>query len=253
MLGMLSASPALLVGCQSGTPVGSGSPATPSGPVATPSCGPSGIAGDMDPPSAENIIDPHTLTLSGDGSEIATFHGRHVVVFSTGTGRIVRTSGTNQGLTYNDGTLAWSPTEALFARDICNIDVALLDSSSFDLLAALDGHTGRQVSDGVMSLSYLAFSRDGALLASSAQDRGVVIWNVADRTKRHSLKPDTGAGPFVAFSPDGGRLITGDLNRPPQVWDVSSGKLIATLDQVERSMHPSWSPDGALLAFSDWS
>lgn len=62
------------------------------------------------------------------------------------------------------------------------------------MLAALDGHTGRQVSDGVMSLSYLAFSRDGALLASSAQDRGVVIWNVADRTKRHSLKPDTGAG-----------------------------------------------------------
>ena len=72
---------------------------------------------------------------------------------------------------------------------------AVADSSTWSRLDTLKGHTGNVYS--------VAFSPDGALLASGANDHTVVLWEVATGKRLHTLKGHTEWGTPVAFSPDG--------------------------------------------------
>jgi WD40 repeat protein len=55
---------------------------------------------------------------------------------------------------------------------------------------------------------------------------------------------------FVAFSPDGARLVTASSDRMMRLWDIAGGRELATLAHPEPVASATFSPDGTRLATS---
>jgi WD40 repeat protein len=95
----------------------------------------------------------------------------------------------------------------------------------------------------------VAFSPDGALLATASADRTARVWETTSGQHRGTLEGHTGGVRGVAFSPDGALLATASADRTARVWETTSGQHRGTLEG-----HTDWvrgvafSPDGALLA-----
>ena len=80
----------------------------------------------------------------------------------------------------------------------------------------LTGHTD--------SVYGVAFSADGALLATASADRTVRLWNVATGQPHGApLKGHTDAVRGVAFSADGTLLATASADRTVRLWNVATG------------------------------
>jgi WD40 repeat protein len=112
-------------------------------------------------------------------------------------------------------------------------------------LVGLHGHTG--------PVTQLAWSPDGKLLASAAQDKTVRVWEVATGQELYVLKTDLLSfqmGPVV-WSPDGKRLAVDHEDGKAQIVDATTGRKQHTLDAggtASGSLRLIWSPDGKRLA-----
>ena len=107
--------------------------------------------------------------------------------------------------------------------------------------------------DRLGSVSSVAFSPDGALLASASSrpDGTIVLWDMARRQPRGDPLTGHGEGVLsVAFSPDGTLLASGSYDRTIVLWDVASGQRLGPqLLGHEGFVHSvAFSPDGATLA-----
>ena len=99
----------------------------------------------------------------------------------------------------------------------------------------------------------IAFSHDGAMLASSstggdADGWHVVLWDVKTRQKIATLPGHETFAGSIAFSPDD-RILAATSEKTIKLWDVKTKQPIATLEG-----HKAWvesiafSPDGTMLA-----
>ena len=123
----------------------------------------------------------------------------------------------------------------------------------------LEGHSGYCPS--------LAFSRDGALLASGSRDGTAIIWSTKTWKPLRTLQNrDRGTADFddlmidpygvkpqfvecVAFAPDGKTLAMASAGATVQLWDVATGKLRATLrGHSSAVLAVAFAPDGRTLA-----
>jgi len=86
-----------------------------------------------------------------------------------------------------------------------------------------------------VAVSSVAFSPDGKLIATGADDNLIRIWRVGDGTLVRTIGGDEGLEGdrprinSIGFSPDGRLIVSGSAGSKAALWDVSSGDEVAEL------------------------
>jgi WD40 repeat protein len=139
------------------------------------------------------------------------------------------------------GSVLYAPDGTRIAVSL-GTTVQLRDGASLDPGPNLVGHTG--------DVGALAFSPDGALLATGAQnDPQIRIWTTATGREVQVLDGHTDWIRSLAFSPDGALLASGAADRTIRLWDTGSWQEIALLEgHTDLIGNIDFSPDGELLA-----
>ena len=123
--------------------------------------------------------------------------------------------------------------------------VKLWDLERGEEVRSLDGH--------ITPVAALAFSPDGALLASGGVKYSTVIklWDVDSGQDLRTFTGHTDNVQDLRFSPDGELLASASADRTVRLWNVKEGRAAYTLaGQTESVYSLAFSPDGALLASS---
>ncbi|EMD38758.1 hypothetical protein CERSUDRAFT_112472 [Gelatoporia subvermispora B] len=101
---------------------------------------------------------------------------------------------------------------------------------------SLDDMPGHQ-----SSVTCLAYSKDGTLVASGGADRRIIIWDALTGEHKQTLEGHDSGILNIVFSPDGERLISVANQDHCRVWDLSSGRMITSITHK----------DAYLAAFSE--
>ena len=185
-------------------------------------------------------IDSNIVAFSPDGKTLVT--GTSVQDIATQTAII----------TLESSIVAFSPDGTTLAA--ANNDhtfkihkVKLWDIATRRNIATFEGHT--------RSIRSLAFSPDGAILASGSFDGTVKLWDMPSRGNIATIEVKNkihGWVYSVAFSPNGSLLALGQGNEgsPGRVklWDVVTRRNIATFEHIYSVTSVAFSPDRAILA-----
>ena len=151
----------------------------------------------------------------------------------------------------NPNMLVFSPDSRLLVSVSDDETVRMWDPASGTLLRTLEGHESRvQLAD---------FSPDGALLATGGANSGVILWNAA--TGEQVRKVGTDATPLaLAFSPDraappeqsggGGSTLAVARGSGVEIWQISDGALLRTLETDGRVRSLAFSMDGKRIALT---
>jgi WD40 repeat protein len=95
----------------------------------------------------------------------------------------------------------------------------------------------------------VAFSPDGALLATASTDKTARLWDPATGECVRTLTGHAKAIHGVTFSPDGQLLATASDDRTTKLWDPATGECLRTLTGHAAGLRGvAFSPDGRLLA-----
>ncbi len=97
-----------------------------------------------------------------------------------------------------------------------SIGIELREAESFELVRFLSGHTG--------TVTSVAFSPDGSLLASGSWDQTIKLWEVATGQEVRTLSGHSSTVSSVAFSPDGRLLASGSWDGTVLLWDATRFK-----------------------------
>jgi WD40 repeat protein len=111
-----------------------------------------------------------------------------------------------------------------------------------ELFAQL-GHSG--------TVTSVAFSHDGALLASGSWDKTIVLWDVEGRRELRTLTGHADKVTSVAFSPAADILASGSEDGTVKLWDTTNGKeLPGPVAQRSPVRAVAYAPYGHWLAAS---
>lgn len=91
----------------------------------------------------------------------------------------------------------------------------------------------------------VAYSPDGALIASAGADNTIKLWDAASGREMRSLVGHTNIVFSVAFSPDGRLILSGGNDKMIRLWDVATGRqLYSALGDRIVVNSVAFSPDG---------
>ncbi|HEX6763009.1 MAG TPA: BTAD domain-containing putative transcriptional regulator [Gaiellaceae bacterium] len=159
--------------------------------------------------------DASSIAISADGRVLAAAGSRSVSVWSTATGKLVRT------LPRTDVTV--------LALDSSGRRLAVGGSDTAKGVVVYDVGNGSiaRVYSTIAGPSWtaLSFSPDGRLLAVADLAGGVKVYRFDDDDVETAVSPGHNIAVFtVALSPDDALLATGDSNDAVDFWDVATGK-----------------------------
>jgi WD40 repeat protein len=132
-------------------------------------------------------------------------------------------------------------------------DGRLLASAAEDILL-WDVATQRKIArfEHAAIVWNVVFSPDGRWLVSTHADGAVLIWDVAERRRVANFNEHSGSVRAVAFAPDGKSVASAGEDRTVTLWDVALGRKRAVLtDHTTRVTALSFSRDGRELVSGD--
>lgn len=113
---------------------------------------------------------------------------------------------------------------------------------------AATGEKIAELSSARLAATSLAFSPDGATLAS-AGGKKLNFWSVADKKALHEISAHDGAIQGIAFFPDGKRLASCGSDDHIKIWDVETGKMIREIEADQDGvLSVAVSPSGRTVA-----
>jgi WD40 repeat protein len=135
--------------------------------------------------------------------------------------------------------VAWSRDGTSFALSGTHKQVCLFDASSGKCLRRFDGHT--------KTVFTIQFSPDGQRLVSSAEDKTVRLWNVADAKELWKVElPEESK--ISSFSPDGQRICVGVDDGSVRVLAAADGKEQLKIETEDRQIWPAvFTTDGTQI------
>lgn len=125
----------------------------------------------------------------------------------------------------------WHPTSA-------NADLEILNSRTGQIIRRFD-EPGQVIC--------VAYSPDGATLATAGTDQLVSLWDIATGRLRAKFTGHTGVVWSLAWSPDGQRLATAGWDGTVRVWDITRRQDAEPIP-TEANFSVAFSPDGEVLA-----
>lgn len=108
--------------------------------------------------------------------------------------------------------IQFSPEGRTIVLTGTRLDVEFLDTASKEPVRSFQGHASAPYD--------MAFSPDGSLLASAADDGSVKLWDVGSGALAGSFRVAREAG-AVRFSPDGTWLVVSVWGKGLEVWAVA--------------------------------
>ena len=120
-------------------------------------------------------------------------------------------------------------------------EVKIWDTGAQTVAQTISGH-----SDCIYAV---AFSPDGATLATASYDKLIKLWDRATAKEIRTLREHIDSVYALAFTPDGKRLVSGAADRSVKVWDVATGTRLYTLSDATDGVNTiAVSPDGSRVA-----
>jgi WD40 repeat protein len=187
-----------------------------------------------------------SVAVSPDGSLVAAASGEGGVrLHDAKTGELLRVIGVGSR------SIVFSPDGKTLTAAGFHMDklVALYDVQTGKRLRTFEGQTEWEA-------FATAFSPDGKLLASTAADMQILVWDVATGALKLRLANQPARVTALAFSPDGATLAAGGGDKAVRLIDVASGQVRRRLEG-----HRDWvctlayTPDGKSIASGccDWA
>jgi WD40 repeat protein len=131
------------------------------------------------------------------------------------------------------------------------LTLKLWDAANGRVLHILKGHT--------VSIFAAAFSPDGRTIVSGGYDTTLILWDAATGRLLRTLKghgkgdndryaADKYGVNSVAFSPDGGTIVSGSKDRTLKLWDAATGRELRTfIGHLDSVTSVAFSPDGRII------
>ena len=187
-----------------------------------------------------------SVTVSPDGSVVATASGEGGVrLYNAKSGNLLRVLGE-----IGDRGVVFSPDGKMLTAAGFHMDklVALWDVRTGKRLRTFEGQTEWEA-------DATAISPDGKLLASTATDKQILVWDIATGQLRLRLKNQPYRVSALAFSPDSATLAGGGGEKAIRLWDCTTGRLVKSFEgQSDWICTLSFSADGKRIASGscDW-
>jgi WD40 repeat protein len=165
--------------------------------------------------------------------------------------------------------LAWSPDRALLAA-ASDTSTVLWDLATHKQRAVLEGRPegeglgstapseaeraeelGPSILEVVQNRYGLAWSPDGALLASAGWDNTGRLWDWARGMLARVLEGHTRPAWALAWSPDSALLASGSEDHAVRLWDPASGECLSVVHCLSPVLALQFSADGCILGAAD--
>jgi WD40 repeat protein/serine/threonine protein kinase len=205
-------------------------------------------------PEKGDLLRVYSVAFSADGKRIVSGGGGLDKQFKAVPGQIkvwdVRTGREQLSLQGHANavlSVAFSPDRKYIASGSGGYNAK--NRKNWGEVKVWDAHTGQELltfkghTDTVWGV---AFSPDGARIASGSLDKMVKIWDAHTGRGQLILKGHTGGVMSVAFSRDGKRIVSGSQDQTAKVWDARTGKEELSLEGGVTSV--AFSADGTRIA-----
>ncbi len=178
------------------------------------------------------------VSLSADGAQVVSVGGDGIRTWNS-AGQLL------QRFPLGDGTLRGAAFGA--AGVVASIDGKhVLHIATPSLVRRIEGHVG--------AVGAIAFTPNGAALATGGADKTVRLWNVADGKPRATFAGSTDVVADLAISTDGKLLAAGGADKIARIWPLPAQAAATPAVPQSEFTHATaitsltFSPDGARLA-----